>query len=572
MHGAENPEETTVETFSVAQGFRLLRNVMVPMRDGVRLATTIYLPSAEGRYPTVLVRTAYNRMGVRDDFFPSRGTALVGQDCRGRYASEGEFYPFVHEAEDGFDTLEWIGRQPWSNGKVGMFGDSYLAATQFYAAAESSPCLKALNPRFMTSDCWKRAYYCDGAFSLGLTWSWLCFESNARVSEASLMPAYDVPRLLRHLPLLTLDEASGAGVVPYYRDYVRRFAYDAEWKRISIREKFSKFTMPVYLIGGWYDYYPGEAVSTFHGLRRDAPTAALRDSHRLLIGPWIHGMNSTTTLGDMDFGSEALKENDATHRWLDCLLHDGRPADVQQAPIRVFVMGANRWQDEYEWPPARAQAVPFYLHEAGGLSRQAPGSESADRYTYDPNDPVPTTGGNHSIGPYNPGLWEMAKSGPYDQRSIESRQDVLVFTSDILDQDTEVTGNVTLRLHAASSAPDTDFVGRVTDVYPDGRSINIVEGVLRTRFREDLFGAPRLMEPGRVYPLTLDLGPTSNVFKAGHRIRLHVTSSSFPLWDRNLNTGRDPGTDTELRVAKQIVYHDRNYPSCVILPVIPLAK
>ena len=560
-----------MEAFSTGREYRLLRNVKVPMRDGVQLATTIYLPLAAGRYPSVLMRTAYNRTAVQDDFFPSHGMGLVVQDCRGRYDSEGDFYPFIHEAKDGFDTLDWIGRQPWSNGAVGMFGDSYLAATQFYAATEGSPCLKTLNPRFMTSDCWKRAYYCDGAFSLGLTWSWLCFECNARVSEANFMPAYDVARLLRHLPLLTLDEASGAGIVPYYRDYVRRSAYDAEWKRISIREQFAKFTMPVYLIGGWYDYYAGEAVTTFLGLREHAPTAALRDSHRLLIGPWIHGVNSVTTLGDVDFGPEALKENDATHRWLTCLLSGGNPAEVQRAPIRVFVMGANRWQDEHEWPPARAQATPFYLRQAGALSRRAPAAEAADRYTYDPNDPVPTTGGNHSIGPYNPGLWEIAKSGPYDQRSVEGRQDVLVFTSEVLEREMEVTGNVTLRLYAVSSAPDTDFVGRLTDVYPDGRSINIAEGVLRTRFREDIFGTPRLMEPGRIYPLTIDLGPTSNVFKAGHRIRLHVTSSSFPLWDRNLNTGRDPGTDTDPQCADQMVYHDPDHPSCVMLPVVPAA-
>jgi putative CocE/NonD family hydrolase len=254
---------------------------------------------------------------------------------------------------------------------------------------------------------------------------------------------------------------------------------------------------------------------------------------------------------------------------LDCLLHGKGPQEFQAAPIRLFVMGANVWREEYEWPLARTRYVPYYLRAGGRLSTQPPGDEPPDRYLYDPDDPVPTRGGNHSIGPYNPGLYELAKPGPYDQRPIEEREDVLVFTSEVLAEDTEVTGPVLVYLYASSSAPDTDFVARLTDVYPDGRSMNITEGILRARFREDVWGEPRLLVPGRVYRFIIDPQATSNVFKRGHRLRLQVTSSGFPLWDRNLNTGNDPATDTRPQVAEQAIYHDREHPSHVLLPVIP---
>ncbi len=547
---------------------RIMRNISVPMRDGIRLATTVYLPLVEHPCPTVFVRTAYNRSGFFDAFFPAHGMALVVQDCRGRYEAGGKFYPFVHEAEDGYDTLEWIGSQTWCNGKVGMYGDSYLAATQFYAAPMGSRFLQALNPRFMAGDSWKRAFYCDGAFSLSLTWSWLCFECASRVSHASSMSLINVRELLRTLPLLSLDDRSGAGVVPHYRDYVSKSQYDAHWQALRVRDRLAQFNMPVLLTGGWYDNYAAETAANFVGLQQ-APTPEIRDSHRMIIGPWTHGINRDSTLGEIDFGKEALRENDATNRWLDCMLHEGDSRKFQEAPIRIFVMGVNIWRDEYEWPLARARDVNYYLHSDGRLSTDIPrADESTDRYSYDPDDPVPTLGGNHSIGPYNPGLYEFMKPGPYDQREIEQRPDVLVYTSDVLTHDTEVTGPVSLTLYAASSARDTDFVAKLTDVHPDGRSINITEGVIRARFREDVWGKPKLLAPDIVYEFTIDLQVTSNVFRKGHRIRIDITSSNFPLWDRNLNTGNDPGTDTAMIVAHQTIYHDRARPSHIVLPVV----
>ncbi|MCE5239016.1 CocE/NonD family hydrolase [bacterium] len=554
---------------SFARDCRLLRHVPVPMRDGVALATTVYLPEAEGAYPTVLVRTAYNRVPMQGVEYARRGMAFVVQDVRGRYGSGGDFYPFIHEAQDGEDTLNWLVAQPWCNGRVGMFGDSYLAATQFYAANTGHPALVALTPRFMAGDCFKRAYYCDGAFSLGLTWSWLTFECSARTSEAALMPLYDVRGLLESLPLLDLDERSGAGVVPWWRDYAGHTRYDEQWEPLNVRQDFANVRAPTLLIGGWYDYYAGETLRNFAALRAAAPTPELRDSHRVLVGPWTHGVSSVTTLGELDFGPAALTENEATRRWLEGLLHGKSPADVQPAPLRLFVMGRNEWRDEGEWPMARTRVQDWHLRAGGRLTREAPGDEPPDEYDYDPADPAPTRGGNHSIGPYNPGLYEMAPPGPYDQRAVEARADVLTYTSEVLEEDLEVTGTVTMTLFAASSAPDTDFVARLCDVYPDGRSINITEGVIRARFREDLWGAPRLMEPGTVVEFTIGLDATSNVFLAGHRIRLAITSSNFPLWDRNLNTGGDQVTETLWQVAHQTVCHNATRPSRVRLPVLP---
>jgi len=548
------------------------------VRDGANLVATVALPEGQGPFPAVLVRTAYNRAGISGAEFTHRGLAFVIQDCRGRYGSEGEWYPFVNEARDGFDTLEWIAAQPWCNGRIGMFGDSYLAGTQFYVAPTGSPHLAALNPRFMAGDLWRNAYYCGGAFSLALTFSWLCFEVASRTSGAALLPEFDVGKLLRELPLLTLDEKCGCGRVKAYRDYLSHDRRDGYWKALSVRESMDRFNVPVLLTGGWYDYYAGETFANYRSLVEQAPTRALAESHRVIVGPWTHGVNPSSKLGQLDFGPEALRENDSTQRWLECLLKGGDARAFQAAPIRVFVMGANRWRDEHEWPLARAQLMRLCLHSDGAangllgsglLSPAAPGREVPDRYRYDPGSPVPTLGGNHSIGPYNPGLHELALPGPYDQRPVERRDDVLAYTTDPLPRDTEVTGPVTVMLYAATSAPDTDFVARLTDVYPDGRSINITEGVIRARFRERNWEKPKLVKPGRVLKYVIELHPTSNVFKKSHRIRLDLTSSNFPLWDRNLNTGHPPGTDTEMRAADQAVYHNAGHASCVILTVIP---
>jgi len=569
-------------TDSVTRDCRILRNVPVPMRDGVKLVATIVLPEKEGKYPTILTRTAYNRLGLWWDGvqFAKHGYAYVTQDCRGRFDSAGDWYPFTAEARDGYDMVEWIARQPWSNGKVGMYGASYLAATQFLAATEQSPHLKALIPMFMSGDCWKRAYYCDGAFSLALNLIWLVFEVPSRTSGLPLMSAYDMDKLFRRLPLLTLDEQSGAGEVPFWRDYVKHSAFDDHWRLLSLRDKYHLFTQPLLLIGGWYDYYAGETFANYAGLMKHSPPE-LRKRHRVLIGPWGHGWTGSSRFGEIDFGRDSLVDGFKVYlQWFDQQLKAKRPPKGD-APIRLFVMGANEWHGEYEWPLRRTRYTKFYFHSRGAanslygngvLSTERPGDEPTDRYDYDPENPVPTLGGNHSVGLFWEAIRNVIRPGPFDQRPVERRDDMLVYTTEPLAEEIEVTGPVIVKLYAASSAPDTDFVARLTDVYPDGRSINLTEGVIRARYREDVWGKPSLIEPGRVYEYTIDLQVTSNLFKKGHRIRVDITSSCFPLWDRNPNTGHEPGMDAELQIAHQTVLHDRAHPSHILLPVIPRSK
>ena len=554
---------------AAAVNCRLIRNQPVRMRDGVQLATSIYLPLQPEPCPAVLVRTAYNRAGFFDPFFPKNGLALVVQDVRGRYASEGRWEPVLSEKDDGYEAGEWVARQPWCNGKVGMYGDSYLGATQYQAALSDAPHLSALNPRFMSGDCWKRAYFCDGAFSLGLTWSWLCFECNGRTSEAQQMPLFDVGKLLKTLPVRDLDVASGAGRVAHYRQYVQQQQYGEIWEALSIRDHYEHFDMPVLLTGGWYDYYAGEAPAIFNGIREHAADPKTRSAHRLIIGPWTHGIHEGSELGEIDFGKEAEEENDSTQRWLSCMLKGGNAEEFQASPVRVFTMGVNRWEDFQTWPPAAAADQCWYLQPGGGLAPQEPTGSNPSRYRYDPDDPVPTRGGNHSIGPYNPGLYDLAPPGPYDQRPIEERDDVLVFTSEPLEVPLQVTGRLRMKLFAASSCPDTDFVARLTDVFPDGRSINIAEGIIRVRYRESIYGEPVLMEPGEVYEFAIDMQITSNVFQRGHRLRVDVTSSSWPLWDRNLNVAESPESATHWEVAEQQIFHEPAHPSHILLPVVP---
>ena len=559
---------------------RIIRKIMVPMRDNIKLATTVYLPRDQGSYPVVLLRTIYNRMALGELGLVQRGFAVITQDGRGRYASEGEFYPFINEEADGLDTLDWLEKQPWCNGKVGMLGNSYLAATQFAVAAKGHRVLASLNPCFMAGDPWRQGYYCDGVFSLALTYTWLVLECGSPTSEANLLPLYDVKNLLSALPLLTLDEKFGEPLKSY-RDYVTHCSRDAFWQNLCWRDLLGKSAVPMLLTGGWYDYYPNETFRNYEALLKGDASEAIKQKHRVVIGPWAHGVNGSSILGQLDFGSQALLENDGSIRWLECTLKTNDVSEAYPAPIRIFVMGENVWRDEPQWPLARTQYTRFYLHslghanfslENGVLSTTAPTDaeiQTSDRFIYNPADPVPTLGGNHSIGIYNPGVYDLVQPGPYDQRPIEAREDVLVYSTMPLRQDVEVTGPIRLRLFATTTARDTDFTAQLTDVYPDGRSINITQGVIRARFVARDWANPQLLEPGKIYEYTIELQPTSNLFKQGHRIRLNISSSNFPLWDRNLNTGQVPGLGTTMVQAQQTILHDAEHSSYLELPVIP---
>ena len=536
--------------------------IMVPARDGVHLLTRVWLPpdgSPGTRFPTVLTR-GYRAGNAWDAArFNAAGYAYVGQAARGEPGSEGELNRFFADADDGYDNLTWISEQPWSDGNIAMYGRSYWGATQWAVAPLQHPNLKAIIPQNVPAEPWPCGYRCNGALTLAMAARGRAYEHEDQARR------FGWEALYRHLPLIDLDVAVSGKKNQMWRDYVTRDAYDEYWSGFTMRGKYDQIKIPVLLLSGWYDYYAGAALDTYAALRAAGSTADVR----VAINPSDH---INRVVGDRDFGPDAAKDDPAIAvRWLDHVMLGGDNGAADEAPIRIFTMGVNEWRYENEWPLARTRFTPFYFHSPDGsrtgtLDTTSPGDEAPIGYRYDPEDPVPTLGGNHSfLGADHP---ELIRVGSVDQRPNEQRDDVLVFTSAPLEEDVEVTGPVDVVLYAASSARDTDFTAKLIDVHPDGTAYNLTEGIIRARFRKSVWGEPILLTPGEVYRYTLRLHPTSNVFRRGHRIRVHLTSSNFPLWDRNPNTGNPQGLDDQLMTAEQTVYHDRDNPSHILLPVI----
>jgi hypothetical protein len=546
-------------------------DVKVPMRDGVNLSTDIYSPNGPGPFPTLLIRTIYDNQ--QDTYlnwtveFVRSGYAVVMQDCRGRFDSDGAWEPYVHEADDGYDTQQWIGAQPWCDGNIGAFGVSYVGFTQTQPALQRSPYVKGIVPIASQQDNYGHIYK-DGALALHAT----MFFANisARTMQGNGLALFDQIALYKRLPLISaLDDVVDN---QYYRDVIAHYTFDDFWKSYSLRDRYGEVETPAYFITGWYDALLHEGFRQYRGWSTQARTPEARKLTRLMVGPWTHyGFSSPDTVygavgfgqaGKVDFVKEQLRWFDQRLRKIDTGIDD-------EAPIQIFVMGENVWRGEHEWPLARTEFTPFYLHSGGranslygggGLSATAPAAEEpSDRYSYNPDDPVTTLGGP---------VMHREYTGTHDRRPAERRDDVLVYTTEPLAEDLEVTGPVTLTLYAASSARDTDFAATLVDVHPDGKAINICEGLRRARFR-DSNESPALIEPGEVYEYTIDMWETSNVFKAGHRIRVDLTSSNFPRFDRNPNTGNRPGMDAEMQVADQTIFHDARRPSHINLPVIP---
>lgn len=543
-------------------------HIPVPMKDGARLCTNVFLPSAPGRFPTLLVRTPYNK-GVQltpyYEGFVAHGYALVIQDVRGRYHSSGEFRPLEQEPRDGDETLNWIAQQPWSNGRIGMFGGSYLGIVQWRVAPLGNPHLKALFPVVSGGDEYVDRFYSPGgAMKLGHRLLWI--SENLRV-QGFKTPEFSL--FIRHLPLRTIDAAAAGQRVAFFQKALDHPAYDSYWKALSTREKLDQIRVPVFVAGGWYDNFVESDLKAFSFLRKRG------GDYHVLIGPWAHNM--AYKFPDADFGSDALIPLRTIQlAWFDRWLKPGTVPvrSTSEPPVRIFVMGINQWRHEQEWPLQRAKPTPMYLISAGkantrsgdGLLSWNPpkGPLPPDQYTYDPKDPVPTMGGSVCC---NPRLFPW---GPMDQRRVEERRDVLVYTSDPFLDDIEVTGTIEVVLNISTSAPDTDFTAKLVDVSSDGHARNLCDGILRLRYREGLDKGV-LAIPGSVYRISIDAGVTSNVFRAGHRIRVEISSSNFPRFDRNPNTGRTIATETELRIANQTIFHDRNRPSYILLPVIPAA-
>ena len=534
----------------------------VLMRDGVRLSADVRLPGPGRKFPTVLLRTPYNNTGFGpgEHAFIGRGYAVVRQDCRGRFDSEGRFDP-LREDEDGYDTIAWIRAQPWSDGRVGMYGSSYNGLTQLTAAWTRPEGLLAICPSVMGRDLFKDLVYHNGVFGLAIAVGW---GMGVAGHSGQGNDTTDWERVFRHLPLMTMDEAGG-----YRLDYVREWlshpVYDATWARVSVENHYRDFDAPAVHTGGWYDMYSDGVVRNFCGMRAQAGPRA-RGAQKLIMGPWGHGLG-TRAIGQLDFGEQAAVGLQGVYdRWLDRWVKGEQNGIDREAPVRIFIMGANVWRDEQEWPLARAVETPFYLaaegpanslYGKGGLTRRPGSATETDAYVYNPDNPVPTLGGCAS----------RTATGPNDHTPIERRDDVLVYTSEVLQEPVEVTGFVRAVLYAASDAPDTDFVARLCDVHPDGRSIIICDGIARARFREGL-DREVMMTPGTVYKFEIDMSVTSNAFLPGHRIRVEITSSCFPRFCRNLNTGEPVATGTRMQTARQTVHHSVKHPSCVVLPVV----
>ena len=545
--------------------FQFESNVMVAMRDGTKLAANIFRPRDGGRHPVILMRSPY---GKPDEKFGDArryvgaGYAMVVQDCRGRGKAEGPWDPFRYDVEDGFDTLEWVGTQPWCNGSVGTAGGSYVGWTQWSAAAGGSKYLKCMVPVVPFAEVYDDIAYPGGAFQLGLLMGWGSGVGGIMLSPEKLQAAY------RYLPLANFGDQFEKKV-PYLNEWARHPSHDAYWNQRGIGPRHADITVPILNIGGWYDIFAKNTLDLISRVRASSKDRMARRNQCVVMGPWAHGVG-VRKVGQLDFGAEAtLNIGDLQFQWHEYWLQ-GRETGVENWPaVRLFVMGENQWRDENEWPLRRTRYTSYYLNSQGHantaagdgqLEPAAPGEEGKrDEFTYDPADPVPSHGGNNLVG---------ASAGPYDQSEIEQRQDVLVYTTPALSQPLEVTGPVKLILWAATSAPDTDFTAKLVDVDDAGKAFNLCEGIVRARYRAGR-DKPQAVVPGELNAYEIDLWVTSNLFQRGHRIRVEVSSSNFPRFDRNPNSGLPFGTDTAVQKARQTIQHDAAHPSRLVLPVIP---
>jgi len=535
-------------------------NVKVAMRDGIRLSTNLYRPDHPGKFPALLMRTPYGNGGSGHSgghFYAKRGYAVVIQDTRGRFESEGVFDAFQAEALDGYDTQQWVGNQPWCNGKIGTFGGSYVGFTQWMPAPLQSPCLVAMFPVVTFADFHDMVYH-GGAARIRLFSSW---------SYEMTVPYIFGPKRLRDvqddvfrsLPLMEQDKLIG-WKVPFLRDWLAHPEHDLYWDRTSIRDGYSRIKASVYNVGGWFDICLAGTLNNFTGMTSADIDPAIRRKQKLLIGPWVHSISKDGKVGELDFGKDAVVNmQELQLQWFDSRLKGQDTGIMDQAPVNIFVMGENLWRSENEWPLARTQYVNYYFHSGGHantlnsdgiLDTILPDDESPDRFLYDPGNPVPSP-----------------PNGPTDQSSIEEREDVLVYSTPRLPKAVEVTGPVEVIVYASSSAPNTDFTAKLVDVHPDGRAMRLCDGIIRASFRNGNTNTSNI-EPDKIYEYRIDLWATSNVFKEGHRIRVEISSSNFPRFDRNLNTGGNFATDTTWAKAEQIIYHSREYPSCIVMPVI----
>jgi putative CocE/NonD family hydrolase len=584
-----------------------------PMRDGVRLATEVYRPAEAGRHPVVLTRTPYNRTtsptgsncnSASAQRFARSGYVALNQDVRGTYRSEGRFRPIVQEANDGYDAVEWAADQPWSNGKIGMYGGSYVGLTQWQAAIRTPPHLVAMVPNITASDYFDHWTYVNGVFDLwfGQSWNLLTFapETLRRNLLASGQPREEVERRVAEfvaegrrsiltdwtwgLPLRSLD-AFRDNRAPWYYQWLRHPTYDEYWARLSVERRYPRVKVPTLNAGGWYDIFEIGTIRNFQGMQSRGGTPHARAGARLLMRSSAHAPSpaqSPTGAGEIDFGPRnAIDLDGESIRFFDHYLKGLDNGVDEEDPVRLFVMeppdegttGDGFWVTGDSFPLPGTETRAWHLDSGGHantlsgdgvLEEDADDDAESDSFLYDPLNPVPTVGGNLCC------MGDLLAPGAFDQRGVEARDDVLVYTSQPLARDMTVIGNVEVTLWASTSAPDTDFTAKLVDVHRDGYAQNVLDRIVRLSLRGGSRTSPRPVQPGRAYELSLELGATATVFKAGHRIRLEVSSSNFPHYARNLNTGRTDGSEASARIAEQTVLHSADHPSRLELPVAPV--
>ena len=583
------------------------KDVMVPMKDGTKLATDIYLPGGSGKFPVILSRSPYDKNGDKSNaaFFTKHGYVFVAQDTRGRYNSEGTWRFLADDGKDGEECVNWIVAQPWSDGKVGMMGTSYVGGTQHAAAMRRPNGLVTIIPVDAVSNPGRQGMRNAGAFELRF-WNWIMLNT-AKGSKASKDPATQKVlqemadnrrKYLANLPLR--KGTTPLKLSPENEDWLieamKHGANDEFWDFNNIIDHADRYKdMPVYLVGGWYDSWGGNTTANYGALSK-----AITSPVYLIMGPWIHGKQGSHAHGQVEFGADAAIADPLAWRleWFDHWLR-GRDNKVgKEAPfaskVRIFTMGSGdghktpdgllyhggRWRDETQWPPEKSKPTPYYFQRTGALTKDLPRSDTATTsFVFDPKNPVPTIGGNISSGDgiLVQGAWDQ-RGGPHlwnfpDPMPLSSRNDIVIFRTQPLNEDVEVTGEIQVKLWASSTAPDTDFTAKLIDVYPPspdfpgGFDLNIADGILRARYRDSL-SDESLMEPGNVYTFTIKLYPTSNIFKKGHRIRVDVSSSNFPRFDVNPNTGEPLNDHRRTQTATNTIFHDHHHPSHIVLPVV----
>ncbi len=551
-------------------------NVAMTTRDGVTLRADIYRPKADGKFPVLLQRAPYDKHIYIHEAIAGaqRGYIYIVQDSRGRFASDGDWQPFRDEGRDTYDAVEWAAALPYSNGKVAMTGISYVAVPELLGAMTAPPHLVAIYPGITASDYHEHWVYQGGALSQMFAQTWSQYFTQGEVMRrATKAPNPPFTGAEPAANWASLESFSATNLAPWFRDWIAHPSFDDYWRQWSAEKNYEKIKVPALHWGAWYDLFMPGAIRNYTGLKTSGGSEAARQGQRLVISTGGHaGMGRK--IGAIDFGQESDFDFIGYGlRWFDWVLKGVDDGISKEKPVRLFIMGKNIWREEDDWPLARARLTRYYLHSEGRantlngngtLSTVAPADEPADTYVYDPANPTPTYGGVLS-SPAGVG------AGPQDQRAIEGRDDILVYTSAPFEQDTEITGPITLELHVSSTAVDTDFTGKLVDVWPDGFAPTLCEGILRMRYRESM-ESPQLINPGQDYRVIVDLGATANVFLKGHRLRLEVASANFPRFSRNANAGEQPETARYTIKATNTVYHSRNHPSALLLPVIPSEK